>query len=71
LIKKLSPEEKIKIRVQKAWDVLAKHGIYTEEQLDEAIKKLPPINIGCMVSPIPEEAKRSLENCEPDETDKK
>lgn len=57
---KLSEEEKIKIRVKKAWEALAKYGIYTEQQLDEAIKKMPPINIGCMVSPLPEAAKICL-----------
>lgn len=31
---------------------LAKHGIHTEKELDEAIKKMAPLNIGCMVSPI-------------------
>lgn len=54
---KLSEEEKIKIRVEKAWKALAKYGIHTEEQLDEAIKNMPPINIGCMVSPLPEAAR--------------
>lgn len=48
---KYSPEE-IKAKVEKTWKALNKLGIYTEEQLDEAIKKQPPLNIGCMVSPI-------------------
>ncbi len=31
---------------------LLKYGIHNEKELDEAIKKMQPINIGCMVSPI-------------------
>lgn len=38
---------------EKIWKALAKYGIYTEEQLNEAMKTLKPLNIGCMVSPVP------------------
>lgn len=31
---------------------LLKYGIHNEKELDEAIKKMQPMNIGCMVSPI-------------------
>lgn len=31
---------------------LARYGIYTEGDLDEAISKMKKVNIGCMVSPI-------------------
>ncbi|MFF5993673.1 hypothetical protein AAGS61_02810 [Lysinibacillus sp. KU-BSD001] len=37
---------------EKIWKALAKYGIYTEEQLNEAIKNMKPLNIGCMVSPV-------------------
>lgn len=43
-------EEEIKKRVERVWKALAKYGIYTEEQLDEALKNTEPINIGCMVA---------------------
>lgn len=36
--------------INKVWEALHKYGIYTEQQLDEAIKKMKPINIGYMVS---------------------
>lgn len=29
---------------------LLRYGIHNEEELDEAIKKMQPMNIGCMVS---------------------
>lgn len=44
--------DKQKQQREKIWKALAKYDIYTEEQLDEAIKKMKPLNIGCMVSPI-------------------
>lgn len=31
---------------------LLKYGIHNEKELYEAIKKMKPLNIGCMVSPI-------------------
>lgn len=37
---------------EKIWNALAKYGIYTEAELNEAIKKMKPLNIGCMVSPV-------------------
>lgn len=36
----------------KIWKALAKYGIHSEEELNEAIKKMKPLNIGCMVSPV-------------------
>lgn len=38
---------------QKIREALAKCGIYTEDHLDEAIKEIKPLNIGCVVSPPP------------------
>lgn len=37
---------------EKIWKALAKYGIKTEAELNEAIKKMKPLNIGCMVSPV-------------------
>ncbi|MEK5038938.1 hypothetical protein [Sporosarcina sp. FSL K6-3457] len=37
---------------EKIWKALAKYGIRTEAELNEAIKKMKPLNIGCMVSPV-------------------
>lgn len=39
-------------RYEKVLKALAKYGIHTEEQLDQAIKKMKPLNISCMVSPV-------------------
>lgn len=52
-------DEEIKVRVKKTWNALAKYGIFTNEQLEAAIKNMAPLNIGCMISPInrAEEAK--------------
>ena len=44
--------KKTHVDVDRVWKALAKYGITTEEELDEAIKKMEPINIGCMVSPV-------------------
>jgi hypothetical protein len=38
--------------INKVWKALAKYGIKSEKELDEAIKNMNPINIGCMVSPV-------------------
>ncbi|ACA41264.1 hypothetical protein J2D69_16010 [Lysinibacillus sphaericus] len=40
-------------RLEKIKKALEKYGIYSEEQLKEAIKNMKPLNIGCMVSPVP------------------
>lgn len=41
-------------QVEKIWKALAKYGIKTEAELNEAIKNMKPLNIGCMVSPVTE-----------------
>jgi len=41
----------IKERVAILWEELNKFGIYTEEELDKALKETP-LNIGIFVSPI-------------------
>ncbi|MGX8795459.1 hypothetical protein ACR6HW_05040 [Fusibacter sp. JL298sf-3] len=48
-------EEKLRKReqtIKNAWKKLNEYGIYTEEELDEALKTAPKINIGCFVSPV-------------------
>lgn len=37
-------------QVEKIWEALAKYGIYSESELKEAVKKMKPLDIGCMVS---------------------
>lgn len=39
-------------RLEKIWEALAKYGIHTEAELNEALKEMEPLNIGCMVSPV-------------------
>ncbi len=59
---RMSPEELEECR-EIMWRDLAKHGIYNEEQLDEAIEKLPPLPIGFFFEPMPwlsEEKKAEL-----------
>lgn len=41
-------------RIKATWEALAEYGIYTEEDLDNALKTMKPLNIGCMVSPLKE-----------------
>ncbi|MFF2794952.1 hypothetical protein [Lysinibacillus xylanilyticus] len=41
------------VRIAKLKKALEKYGIYNEEQLNAAIKEMKPLNIGCMVSPVP------------------
>lgn len=41
-----------KPKIEAVLKALAKYGIRTEKELNEAIQKMKPINIGCMVSPI-------------------
>lgn len=41
-------------RIKAIWEALAEYGIYTEEDLDNALKTMKPLNIGCMVSPLKE-----------------
>lgn len=44
--------KKPSVDINKVWQALAKYGIHTEAELDEAIKNMPTLNIGCMVSPV-------------------
>lgn len=44
----------IKERVEKMWKLLNKYGIYTEEQLDKAIKE-NPLDIGIFTIPYRKE----------------
>lgn len=37
-------------QVERIWQALAEYGIYSEEDLREAIRTMKPLNIGCMVS---------------------
>lgn len=47
-----------KSQLEKINKALEKYGIFNEEQLYEAIKNMKPLNIGCMVSPVPPCKKR-------------
>ncbi len=40
------------MKMDKVWAALNSYGIYTEEQLEEAVKKMKPINISCMAGKI-------------------
>lgn len=42
-----------KTQLEKIKKALEKYGIFNEEQLNEAIRNTKPLNIGCMVSPVP------------------
>lgn len=39
-------------RVEKLWKALKKYDIHTEEQLNEAMIDMKPLDISCMVSPV-------------------
>ena len=41
-----------KPKIETVLKALAKYGIHNEKELNEAIEKMKPINIGCMVSPV-------------------
>ncbi|MEQ6355948.1 hypothetical protein ABNX05_15060 [Lysinibacillus sp. M3] len=41
------------LKLEKIKRALAKYGIYNEEQLNEEIKNMKLLNIGCMVSIVP------------------
>ncbi|MCG3089166.1 hypothetical protein [Sporosarcina cyprini] len=49
---------KEEVQREKIWKALEKYGIRTEAELNEAIKKMKPLNISCMVSPITERSER-------------
>lgn len=49
------------LQLERIKAALAKYGIFNEDQLNEAIKNMKPLNIGCMVSPVPMK-KVSIEN---------
>ena len=40
------------VDIEEVWKALGEYGITTEEELDKAIMKMEPLNIGCMVSPV-------------------
>lgn len=50
-----------KPNIDKVRKALAKYGIHSEKELDEAIKKMKPLNIGCMVSPVNKTVMRGTE----------
>ncbi len=39
-------------KIDKVWKALAKYGIHSEKELDEALKNMKPLNISCMVSSL-------------------
>lgn len=41
-----------KPNIDKIMKALAKYGIHNAEELNEAIKKMKPLDITCMVSPV-------------------
>lgn len=51
------------IRIAKLKKALEKYGIYDEEQLNAAIKEMKPLNIGCMVSPVPSRTVLEVKEC--------
>ena len=44
--------KKTNVDIDKVWKALAKHGIHSEKELNEAIKNMKPLNIGYMISPV-------------------
>jgi len=40
-------------KMEKMWKELKKYGIHNEKELDEAIAKMKPLNIGGFVNPLP------------------
>lgn len=42
---------------EKIWKELKKYGIHNEQELDDAIKNMKPLNISGFVSPVPENLK--------------
>ena len=55
LIKKITKEER-KAEGDRIWQQLNLRGIYTEDQLDKAIKEVGLIDIGFFVTPLPAKA---------------
>lgn len=41
----------IEERKKKVWAALNRYGIFTEEQLDEELRTMKPLDVSCMVSP--------------------
>lgn len=41
------------MNIEKLWKELKKFGINNEKELDEAIAKMKPLNIGCFVNEVP------------------
>lgn len=48
---RINPET-TNVKIDKVWAALNSYGIYTEEQLDEAVRKMKPIDISCMAGEI-------------------
>lgn len=44
--------KKTNVDIDKVWKALEKYGIHSEKELNEAIKNMKPLNIGCMISPV-------------------
>lgn len=41
------------MNIEKIWKELKKYGIHNEQELDEALKNMKPLNIGGFVNEIP------------------
>lgn len=54
-LKQMTKEER-KAEGDRLWKELNAKGIYTEEQLDQAIKEVGVIDIGFFVTPLPAKA---------------
>lgn len=41
------------MNIEKVWKELKKYGIHNEKELDEALEKMTPLNIGGFVNKMP------------------
>ncbi|WP_157037077.1 MULTISPECIES: hypothetical protein [Oceanobacillus] len=53
----MTHQEKQEVNLKKALEAM---GIYTSGQLDQAIKNIGDLNIGCMVSTIPQKVESKV-----------
>ncbi len=63
--KSLTPEQR-KAEGERLWKELNARGIFTEEQLDQAIREVGVIDIGFFVTPLPDKATLSKQEEEED-----
>lgn len=63
-MKRIMSEKERQTKFQNTWKALNARGIYTEEQLDEAIAKQAPLDLTLFFTPVPGLSEKKVKELE-------